>query len=139
MKKYALIRYEKIVKLRNIPDEDNVIVPKLLAHGYLAVEEQKIPVYDSITQTLSDSYEIQESKVLRVWIVKERNFEEAKRTKIEDVESKALDDIRFAFGEADEKSKVDVLLSAKNVKIAEIETAKTNEDLRNITDIVEKK
>jgi len=137
MKKYALVQKDKIIKFRNISDEDNVIVPKLLAHNYLSVEEQKIPVYDNITQTLSDSYEVQESRVLRVWAVKERNFEEAKQSKIESVESKVIDDIRAAFGEVDEKSKIDVLITTKNTKIAEIETAKTNEDLRSIKEVVE--
>ena len=132
MKKYALIQNEKIIKFRNIPDEDNVIIPKLYAHNYLPVEEQKIPVCDNITQTLLDSYEVQESKVLRVWTVKERNFEEAKQTKIENVESKALDDIKLAFGEVNQALLVTSLLSAKDTKIAEIETAKTNEELRSI-------
>ena len=132
MKKYALIQNEKIIKFRNISDEDNVITPKLHAHGYLPVEDQKIPVYDNITQTLSDSYEVQENKVLRTWTVKERNFGEAKQTKIESVESKVLDDIKLAFGEMDQDLQVAVLLSTKDMKIAEIEAAKTNEDLRNI-------
>jgi len=132
MKKYALIQNEKIIKFRNIPDEDSIIIPKLLAHDYLPVEEQVVPVYDNITQTLSDSYEIQKDKVLRVWVVKERNFEEAKQTKIESVESKTLDDIKLAFGEADEKPNIDILLSAKDTKMVQIAEAETNEDLRNI-------
>ena len=135
MKKYALVQKDKITKFRNISDEDNVIIPKLLAHGYLPVEEQKIPVYDDITQTLLDSYEVQEGRVLRVWTIKERNFEEAKQSKIESVESKVIDDIRLAFGEADQDLQVATSLSAKDAKIAEIETAKTNEDLRSITEI----
>ena len=131
MKKYALIQKEKIIKYKNISDDDNLIVPKLLAHEYLPVVEQAVPVHDDITQTLSDSYEIQIDKVLRVWTIKERLFEQAKQAKIENIENKTIDDIKAVFGEVDQDSQVDVLLSAKDTKIAEIEKATTNEDLRN--------
>lgn len=132
MKKYALVQNNKIIKYKNISDTDNLIVSKFLAHGYLPVEEQTVPVHDYITQTLSDSYEIQIDKVLRVWTIEERPFEESKQTKIESIENKTIDDIKTVFGEADQDSQVDVLLSAKDTKIAEIEAAKINEDLRKI-------
>ncbi len=132
MKKYVLVQKNKIIKYKNISDIDNLIISKLLAHGYLPVEEQAVPVYDDITQTLSDSYEIQIDKVLRVWTIEERSFEESKQTKIETIESKTIDDIKAVFGEIDQDSQVGVLLSTKDTKIAEIEAAKTNEDLRKI-------
>lgn len=130
MKKYALIQNNKIIKYKNISDNDKVILPKLLAHGYLPVVEQIIPVHDDITQTLSDSYEIQKDQVLRVWTIEERPFEEAKQIKIENIENKTIDDIKAVFGEVDQDSQVEVLLSTKDTKVAEIEKAKTNEDLR---------
>jgi galactose mutarotase-like enzyme len=130
MKKYALVQKDKIIKYKNISDTDNLIVSKLLAHGYLPVEEQAVPVYDDTTQTLSDSYEIQTDKVLRIWTIKERPFEESKQIKIENVENKTIDDIKAVFGEVDQNSQVDVLLSTKDTKVAEIEKAKTNEELR---------
>lgn len=130
MKKYALVQNNKIIKYKNISDTDNLIVSKLLAHGYLLVEEQTVPVHDYITQTLSDSYEIQIDKVLRVWTIEERPFEESKQAKIENIENKTIDDIKAVFGEVDQDSQVDILLSTKDTEIAEIEAAKTNEDLR---------
>jgi hypothetical protein len=130
VKKYALVQKDKIIKFKNISDTDKLIVSKLLAHKYLPVEEQKIPVHDYITQTLSDSYEIQKDKVLRVWTIKERPFEESKQIKIETIESKTIDDIKAVFGEVAQDSQVEVLLSTKDTKIVEIEKAKTNEDLR---------
>lgn len=132
MKKYALVQNNKIIKYKNISDTDNLIVFKFLAHGYLPVEEQTVPVHDYITQTLSDSYEIQIDKVLRVWTIEERPFEESKQTKKESIENKTIDDIKAVFGEADQDSQVEVLLSTKDTKIVEIEAAKTNEDLRQI-------
>ncbi len=130
MKKYALVQKNKIIKYKNISDTDNLIVSKLLAHGYLPVEEQVVPVHDYITQILLDSYELQTDKVLRAWTIEERPFEESKQTKIENIENKTIDDIKAVFGEVDQDSQVDILLSAKDTKIAEIEAAKTNEDLR---------
>jgi len=130
VKKYALIQKNKIIKFKNISDTDSLIVSKLLAHGYLPVEEQAVPIHDYTTQTLSDSYEIQKDKVLRVWAIKERSFEESKQIKIENIESKTIGDIKTVFGEVDQNSQISVLLSAKDIKIAEIEAAKTNEDLR---------
>jgi hypothetical protein len=130
MKKYALVQKDKIIKYKNISDTDKIIIPKLLAHGYLLVVEQIVPVHDDITQTLSDSYEIQKDKVLRVWTIKERPFEESKQTKIESIENKTIDDIKAVFGEVDQDSQVDALLLIKDTKIVKIEAAKTNEDLR---------
>lgn len=132
MKKYALIRDNKIVKFKNVPDADTVIIPKLLAHNYRIVEEQKTPVHDYITQTLSDSYEVQKNKVLRMWKVEERPFENAKRTKQDIVEQKALDDIKMAFGEGDQQVKVDKALVDKEAAVVKIEAATNNADLRAI-------
>lgn len=133
--KYAKIENEKIVKLKNVPDDDTVIVPKLLAHDYRIVEEQSIPEHDYITQTLSDVYEVQQDKVLRVWTVAERPFEEAKKTKQDVVEQKALDGIKMAFEDGDQQIKIDTAVSNKDAAVVKIKAAKNNADLRAITEV----
>lgn len=137
MKKYALIRDNKIVKFKNVPDDDIVIVPKLLAHDYKIVEEQIIPKHDYITQSFLDIYEIQKDKVLRVWTVTERAFEEAKKIKQDIVEQKALDDIKIVFESSNQKEKIDNILANKDAEVVKIETAKSNTDLRKIEYIEE--
>lgn len=132
MKKYALIQDNKIVKVKNVHDNDTVIVPKLLAHNYLPIEEQTVPAYDYITQTLTDNYEIQKSRVLRIWTVTERAFAEAQQAKKDAVKMKALDEIKEAFASVDEKIKVDKILADKDTVIIAIDAAKDNIDLRNI-------
>jgi len=133
MKKYAKIEDGKIVKFKTVSDNDKIIVPKLLAHNYRIVEEQPVSVYDYITQTLTDSYEIQKDKVLKVWTVEERSFEEAKRVKKDATEQKALDDIKIAFEDGNQKEKIDKAVSDKDAAVVKIEAAKSNEDLRAIT------
>lgn len=133
MKKYALIKDNKIVKFKNVPDDDTVIVPKLLAHDYRIVKEQAIPEHDYITQALSDTYEVQIDKVLRVWTVAERPFEEAKQAKKDSVEIKALDEIKEAFKNGNQQVKIDKAVSDKDVAVVKIEAAKNNADLRSIT------
>jgi len=132
MKKYALIQDNKIVKVKNVHDNDTVIVPKLLAHNYLPIEEQTVPAYDYITQTLTDNYEIQKSRVLRIWTVTERAFAEAQQAKKDAVKMKALDEIKEAFASVGEKIKVDKILGDKDTAIIAIDAAKDNIDLRNI-------
>ncbi|GAJ05363.1 unnamed protein product [marine sediment metagenome] len=137
MKKYALIQDDKIIKYKTIPSNDNVIIPKLLAHRYRIVEEQPAPVHDYVTQTLSDSYEIQQDRVLRVWAVEERSFDESQQTKKDIIEQSALNKIRAVFDDVDQKAKVEGILTVKDFVVAEIEAAKNNKDLRAITSIVE--
>lgn len=133
MKKYALIQDNKIIKFKNVPNDDAVIVPKLLAHEYLIVEEQATPSYDWITQTLTDDYETQKNRVLRVWTIEERSFSEAKQAKKDAVEMKALDDIKEAFLNGDQKTKIDKAVEDKDAAVVKIEAAKDNADLRAIT------
>lgn len=130
MKKYALVQGGKIIKFKNVLDDDNVILPKLLAHSYLPVEEQAPPVRDQITQVLTDRYEVREAEVVRVWTIEERPFEEAKMIKHDNIINKALDSIRGAFGEPDESLKIEQILAVKNQQLVEIGAAKTNQDLR---------
>jgi len=133
MKKYALIKDKKIVKFRNVPDDDTVIVSKLLAHDYLIVEDQEVPVHDYITQTLTDAYEVQKDKVLRVWTVAERPFIEAQQAKKDAVEMEAIDKIKEAFDEADQKVKIDEVFTKKDSTGALIAAAKNNVELRAVT------
>lgn len=130
--KYALIRNNKIAKFKNVPIDDALLIDKLLAHGYLLVEEQALSICDLCTQTLIDEYEIHADRVLRVWTIQERPFEDARTMKEEIIGSKALDDIREIFGEPDEELKVASILAAKNKEIAKMQTAKTNQDLRTM-------
>lgn len=132
--KYAKIENEKIIKFVNVDSEDTVLIPKLLAHDYRIVEEQAIPKHDYITQTLTDTYEVQQDKVLRVWKVMERSFEEAKRTKQDVVEQKALDDIKMAFEDGNQQVKIDMAVLNKDVAVVKIKAAKNNADLRAITE-----
>ena len=133
MKKYALIRNSKILKFKNVPDDDKLAVTKMLAHGYLPVIEGAIPIFDYITQSVSDTYEISGDKVTRKWMVNEQQFDEAKRTKEEEIKSKALDYIRVAFDSPNGNSQITDTLATKKAKfMAALITAKSNDDLRNI-------
>ena len=132
--KYALIRKGKIEKLRNVPTDDTLIIEKMLAHGYLPVIEEPVPIFDYITQSVSDSYEISVDKVTRKWTVTEQRFDEAKRMKEEEIKSKALDYIRATFDDdlPDEDTLVSGTITAKTDFMATLSTAKTNTDLRKI-------
>ena len=72
MIKYALIQDDKIIKFKNVFDDDTVIVPKLLAHDYLIVEEAPLPEFDPGTQRIIDSYEVEVERVVRVWTVNDK-------------------------------------------------------------------
>jgi len=132
MQKYYLVRDEKIVKSKNVRDDDNIIISKLFAHGYRIVEEQEVPAHDYITQTLTDAYEIQKDKVLRVWKVEERPFEEAQQAKKESIEMEAIDNIKTAFAESGQKTKIDKVLTKKDSTNVLIAAAKNNVELRAI-------
>ena len=130
--KHALIQKGKIVKIRNVPDDDTLIVKKMLAHGYLPVNEEAIPTFDYITQSCSDSYEISVDKVTRKWTVSEQHFDEAKRMKEEEIKSKALDYIRVAFDDNGNSVVSETLAVKKTEFMTALLAAKTNIDLRNI-------
>jgi predicted GNAT family acetyltransferase len=132
MLKYALIQNGKIIKFRNVPDDDTILINKLVAHGYLVVEEQPIPVFDQITQHISDRYEIQTDKVMRTWEVHELAFDDAKKMKINIAKQRTLDNIGAAFEQSDQVTAINELVQAKDQYIADIEASKTNQDLRNI-------
>lgn len=134
VKKYALIQKGKIAKLRNVPDDDTLAITKMVAHGYIPVVEGAVPMFDYITQLASDTYEINADKVTRKWTVNEQQFEEAKRMKEEEIKSKALDYIRAAFDSDNGDSQIAGTLATKKAKfMTALSTAKSNEDLRNIT------
>lgn len=130
--KYALVKDGKIIKYKNVDASDEIIKSKLLAHDYLIVKEQEVPVYDYITQTLIDSYEIQVDKVLRVWIIEERTFKDSKQNKVRDVENKILGDIQASFSDINEQTLINQALITKNEQLAKVKAAKNNADLRDI-------
>lgn len=132
IKKYAFVRNGKIEKLRNVPADDTLIVTKMLAHGYLPVDEDVVPAFDTITQSLSDTYEIKIGMVMRKWAIVETLFDEAKSMKEEEIKSKALDQIRVAFDLSNEDEVITNIIIAKKEFAAALKTAKTNNDLRKI-------
>ena len=131
--KYALIRNGKILKLRNLPDDDTLLIGKMLANGYLPVVEDAIPIFDYITQSVSETYEISVDKVTRKWTVFEQQFDEAKRMKEEEIKSKAIDYIRATFDDDNADSAVNDTFAAKKAEfMMALHTAKSNTDLRKI-------
>ena len=130
--KYAKIEKDKIAKQDTVDSKDLVLITKLLAHDYRIVEEQPVPQHDYITQILTDSFEIQRDRVLRVWAVTERPFNDAKRIKQDTVEMEALDDIKVAFENENQKEKIDKAVLDKDVAITKIEAARNNAELRDI-------
>ena len=130
--KYALVRNGKIVKFRNVPADDTLIIEKMLAHGYLPVNEMVVPAFDWVTQLLSDSYEINVDNVIRKWEVIEYPFDEAKGRKEDEIKSKALNHISVSFDSHNECSIVNVTLTAKEMFMMALNAAKNNIDLRNI-------
>ena len=134
VKKYAQIQGGKILKFKNVPDADTLAVTKMVAHGYIPVVEGAVPIFDYVTQLVSDTYEISADKVTRKWMVNEQQFDEAKRMKEEEIKSKALDYIRAAFDSDNGDSQIADTLATKKAKfMTALSTAKSNEDLRNIT------
>lgn len=131
MKKYALIQNNKIIKFRNIPDDDIIIVIKLLEHKYLPVKEEIIPIHDYSTQMVVDSFEIHKTEILHVWNIIERSFDEAKQIKEDNIKQYILDQISNNF-ELIDQTIISNIIETKNNLITAIEVAKTNHDLRNI-------
>ena len=134
IKKYAFVRNGKIEKLRNVPADDALIIEKMLAHGYLLVDEEAMPAFDNITQSLSDSYEIKTEIVMRTWAIVETSFDEAKSMKEEEIKSKALDYIAASFDSQNEILAItDTLIAKKAEFLTALTTAQSNSDLRKIT------
>lgn len=130
--KYAFIRDEKIIKFKNVPADDKLLIKKLLAHNYLIVVEQSPPKFDGATQSLSDRYEINKDKVIRIWEVTEKPFDEAKKAKEDILKLETLDHIDESLESPSQASLVADILSDRNQKATAIKSAKTNKDLREI-------
>ena len=130
--KYALVVEDEIVKIRNVPDDDNLLIGKLDRHNYLIVIEATPPDIDSVTQSLSETYKIQEESVVRKWTVEERPFEIAKQMKEGELESKTLDNIDDELESDTQEADVAATLVRRNQFAALIKVATTNEELREI-------
>jgi hypothetical protein len=130
--KYALVQNDKIIKFRNIDDADTHLIGKLVAHGYMIVEETTPPAFDSVTQSLSDQYEIQTDKVARIWKVIERPFNEAKQMKEDMLKLKTMDQISESLDLPAQKSLIEGILSTRTISAADIKNATTNQDIRDI-------
>ncbi len=136
MKKYVLVKNGVIQKFKTIDDNDMVIVPKLTSHKYLPFEEEIQPSFDYITQALTDNYEIQPDKVMRVWSVTEKPFLEAQQLKTDVVEMETIDKIKSFFGNAEQEKKVIETLKVKDETMLKVKAAKTNDDIRKIKDTI---
>ena len=130
--KYALVVEDEIVKIRNVPDDDDLLIGKLERHNYLIVIEATPPDIDSVTQSLSETYKIQEESVVRKWTVEERPFEIAKQMKEGELESKTLDNIDDELESDTQEADVAATLVRRNQFAALIKVATTNEELREI-------
>ena len=130
--KYALVVEDRIVKIRNVPDDDDLLIGKLERHNYLIVVEATPPDIDSVTQSLSETYKIQEESVVRKWTVEERPFEIAKQMKEGELESKTLDNIDDELESDTQEADVSATLVRRNQFAALIKVATTNEELREI-------
>ena len=130
--KYALVVEDRIVKIRNVPDDDDLLIGKLERHNYLIVVEATPPDIDSVTQSLSETYKIQEESVVRKWTVEERPFEIAKQMKEGELESKTLDNIDDELESDTQEADVAATLVRRNQFAALIKVATTNEELREI-------
>jgi len=132
VEKYAMVKDGKIVKYKAIDSSDEIIKPKLIAHGYLIVIEGAVPAYDSITQILIDSYTITKDSVIRTYTLQNKTLDEAKIAKKNDIETKALNEISACFNLIDQDSKVTLILDDKDIDIVSVNTALTIEDLQKI-------
>lgn len=74
MADYGKIENGTVVKIRQVDDGDTVLIPKLLAHGWLPIETTD-PVYDPEYQTTSGpNYEIQETQIAATYTVSNKSL-----------------------------------------------------------------
>jgi|GEM_PF-1442363 long-subunit acyl-CoA synthetase (AMP-forming) len=144
MKKYAKIEKGKIAKFRRVHVDDKIIVPKLLAHGYLIVDETERPPFDPTTQARSFEHNIKSQKVKRVCIITERVLKESKARKIHEILTHMFEEIRALFYEIDNmtiktlknqdstKIKINNIIDKYDLKIKEVEKVKNNHSLRKL-------
>lgn len=130
--RYALVAGEEIVKFRNVPDGDDLLIGKLVQHDYLPVIDAVPPVVDDATQSLSEKYEIGELKVVRKWMTEERPFEIAKTMKDGILKTKTVDRVGDELESTEQTTEVAATLVLRNQYAALIKAAATNEDLREI-------
>lgn len=130
--KYALVAGEEIVKFRNVPDGDDLLIGKLTRHDYLPVVDAIPPIIDDATQSLSEKYEIGELKIVRKWLVEERPFEIAKTMKEGILKSKTVDRVGDELESTEQTTEVAATLVLRNQYATSIKAATTNEDLRAI-------
>lgn len=89
---YVEIKEGEMARQRNVPNDDPILIPKLLAHGYLPIEVVG-SVYDEDAQYLGDTvYGIQADKVVQTQEVIDytaeelaANLEEARLQKLSDL------------------------------------------------------
>ena len=148
MKRYGLIKENKIIKTRWVNETDTVLVPKLIAHGYLPVEKQE-PSFDSVTQIKGEvTQEIQEDKIVESYAVINKKLVDAIEEKRQAIKGEALSQIeqympmqeQILIMQAGAQQEIDALNAVlANIKakrdaaLASIDAAKSVETIIDLT------
>jgi hypothetical protein len=96
------------------------------------VEELTPPAFDFATQSLSDRYKIKTDKVARIWEVTEKSFNKAKQMKEDILKLETMDQISESLDLPAQTELIAGILSNRNKSAADIKSATTNQDLRDI-------
>jgi len=148
MKRYGLVKDSKIIKTRWVDETDAVLVPKLIAHGYLPVEKQE-PSFNSVTQTKGTvTQEIQQDKIVELYAVTNKKLVDAVEEKKQVIKNEALNQVeqympiqeQILIMQAGTQQEIDALNAAlANIKakrdaaLTSVDTAKSVETITNLT------
>ena len=147
MKRYGLVKDSKIIKTRWVDETDTVLIPKLVAHGYLPVEKQE-PSFDSVTQTKGEvTQEIQQDKIVESYAVTNKKLVDAVEEKKQVIKNEALNQVeqympiqeQILIMQAGTQQEIDALNAAlANIKakrdaaLTSVDTAKSVETITNL-------
>lgn len=134
LERWALVVNNKIVKFKTVKASDNIIKPKLVAHGYLIVVKAVAPAHDEITQRLESGYTVEQTQVVRYYTVVEQPFMGAKEMKADKQKRIALDRIRILLGPNVTTAGIKPILDNLRDVLSLISSANNNTDLRGIND-----
>ena len=148
MKRYGLVKDSKIIKTRWVDETDTVLIPKLVAHGYLPVEKQE-PSFDSVTQIKGEvTQDIQQDKIVESYAVINKKLVDVVDGKKQVIKSEALSQIeqympiqeQILIIQAGTQQEVDALnIVLANIKakrdaaLVSIDTAKSTETITDLT------
>jgi len=147
MKRYGLVKDSKIIKTRWVDETDMVLMPKLIAHGYLPIEKQE-PLFDSVTQTKGEvTQDIQQDKIVESYAVINKKLVDVVDGKKQVIKSEALSQIeqympiqeQILIIQAGTQQEIDALNAAlANIKakrdaaLTSIDAAKSVETITNL-------